>query len=80
MTKIRKYGPRFFTKMIYQNRRNTACNHKAMVQLSENQKVWALALREAGMKQKDVATRLGVSVHTIGRLEKRSDGNGDAAW
>ena len=60
--------------MIYQNRTNTACNHKAMVQLSDNQKVRALALREAGMKQKDVATRLGVSVRTIRTLEKRADG------
>ena len=39
-----------------------------MRQLSEKQKVWALSLREAGVSQKDVALRLGVSVRTIRRL------------
>ena len=42
--------------------------------MSENLQVRALALREAGVKQKDVAERIGVSVKTIRRLEQRANG------
>ena len=50
--------------------------------MSENLQVRALALREAGVKQKDVAERIGVSVKTIRRLEQKAKGvkPGEETW
>ena len=43
-----------------------------MKQMSETAKARALALREAGVKQKEVATMIGVSTKTVRRLEQRA--------
>ena len=45
-----------------------------MAHMSEKQKVRALALREGGMKQKDVAARVGFSIKTLRRLEQKAVG------
>jgi len=47
---------------------NAHCTN--MPQLSDTAKARALALREAGVKQIEVARRIGVTVKTIQRLEK----------
>ena len=44
-----------------------------MKQMSETAKARALALREAGVKQKEVATMIGVSTKTVRRLEQRAE-------
>ena len=45
-----------------------------MAQMSDNQKVRALALREGGLTQREVAAKVGYSVETTRRLEQASGG------